>query len=162
GAVDVNSERGVGTTWRLTIPLTLAIIQALTVECAQERYVIPQVAVHELVFIDGKTTKIEYASGAPVYRLRGKLLPLVRLDRALGAAGSAQRVLVTGIGDRRVAIPLDTVTRLEEFERSRIEHAGSRQVVQYRDEILPLVRLADLLGAIPDESGDTVPVVVYS
>ena len=71
-------------------------------------------------------------------------------------------MLVTGIGDRRVAIPLDTVTRLEEFERSRIEHAGSRQVVQYRDEILPLVRLADLLGAIPDESGDTVPVVVYS
>ncbi len=63
---------------------------------------------------------------------------------------------------RRVAIPLDTVTRLEEFERARIEHAGSRQVVQYREEILPLVRLADLLGALPDEPGDTVSVVVYS
>jgi two-component system, chemotaxis family, sensor kinase CheA len=255
GAVDVDSQPGLGTTWRLSIPLTLAIIQALTVECSQERYVIPQVAVHELVYIDGKATRIEYASGAPVYRLRGKLLPLVRLDQTLnlpsegrdegvymlvlqadgrrfglvvdmvlnteevvvkalnarfkdiglyagatilgdgkvalildvaslarrshlaGAAadrarsgeseaaartGATQRLLVTGVGDRRVAIPLDTVTRLEEFERSRIEHTGSREVVQYRDAILPLVRLAHLLGAVPEDTGDTIPVVVYS
>jgi hypothetical protein len=46
-----------------------------------------------------------------------------------------------------VAIPLDTVTRLEEFPRDRIEHAGSREVVQYRGQILPLVRLSHLLGA---------------
>ena len=256
GAVDVDSEIGHGTTWRLSIPLTLAIIQALTIECAGDRYVIPQVAVHELVYIDGKATRIEYASGAPVYRLRGKLLPLVRLDQVLDLSGNAkdegvymivlqadgrrfgmivdrvlnteevvvkalnarfkdvglyagatilgdgkvalildvaslarrsqlatvtadrtrtvaaeestgavtngQRLLVTGVGDRRVAIPLDTVTRLEEFQRTRIEQAGSRQVVQYRDAILPLVRLGDLLGAMTDESGDTVSVVVYS
>ena len=81
GAVSVDSTLGEGTVWRLTIPLTLAIIQALTVDCGDQRYVVPQVAVLELVFIDGQSTKIEYASGAPVYRLRGKLLPLVRLDR---------------------------------------------------------------------------------
>ena len=224
GTVSVDSTPGEGTVWRLNIPLTLAIIQALTVDCGDQRYVIPQVAVLELVFIDGQATKIEYASGAPVYRLRGKLLPLVRLDRALGLeigadqgvyimvlqadgrrfglvvdrvlnteevvvkalnsrfkeigmyagatilgdgkvglildvsslarrnnlsqdserenvaaasrgagrAGSGERLLVTAVGERRVAIPLDTVTRLEEFPRDRIEHAGSREVVQYR------------------------------
>ncbi len=255
GAVDVESTKGEGTTWRLTIPLTLAIIQALTVESAGERYVVPQVAVHELVFIDGEQTKIEYASGAPVYRLRGKLLPLVRLDRtlglsseaddngvyvvvlqadgrrfgmvvdrvlnteevvvkaltsrfkdiglyagatilgdgkvalildvpslarrchlassaereslgagtdALGSGGTVDRLLITGVGDRRVAIPLDTVTRLEEFAKDRIERVGSREVVQYRGQILPLVRLASLLGAYPEEDGETVPVVVYT
>ncbi|MFD1371423.1 chemotaxis protein CheA [Actinoplanes sichuanensis] len=253
GAVSVDSTPGEGTVWRLTIPLTLAIIQALTVDCADQRYVVPQVAVLELVFIDGNTTKVEYASGAPVYRLRGKLLPLVRLDRALGLevggdqgvyimvlqadgrrfglvvdrvlnteevvvkalntrfkdiglyagatilgdgkvglildvsslarrshlavdseretvadkrgqqGGGTERLLVTAVGERRVAIPLDTVTRLEEFPRDRIEHAGSREVVQYRGQILPLVRLSHLLGAYGEElEGDTVSVVVYS
>ncbi|GAB1694716.1 hybrid sensor histidine kinase/response regulator [Krasilnikovia sp. M28-CT-15] len=255
GAVSVDSTPGQGTVWRLTIPLTLAIIQALTVDCGDQRYVVPQVAVLELVFIDGNSTKIEYASGAPVYRLRGKLLPLVRLDRALGfevgsdqgvyimvlqadgrrfglvvdrvlnteevvvkalnsrlkdiglyagatilgdgkvglildisslarrshlgadaerenivgasrAVGTGdrgERLLITAVGERRVAIPLDTVTRLEEFPRDRIEQAGSREVVQYRGQILPLVRLSQLLGAYSEEpEGDTVPVVVYS
>ncbi|MFI5895286.1 chemotaxis protein CheW [Actinoplanes sp. NPDC051513] len=255
GAVSVDSTPNEGTVWRLTIPLTLAIIQALTVDCGEQRYVVPQVAVLELVFIDGSSTKIEYASGAPVYRLRGKLLPLVRLDRALGlevggdqgvyimvlqadgrrfglvvdrvlnteevvvkalnsrfkdiglyagatilgdgkvglildvsslarrshlaadadrkgldassranaGSGNGERLLVTAVGERRVAIPLDTVTRLEEFPRDRIEHAGSREVVQYRGQILPLVRLSHLLGAYGEEpEGDTVSVVVYS
>ncbi|GLY03230.1 MULTISPECIES: chemotaxis protein CheA [Actinoplanes] len=254
GAVSVDSTPGEGTVWRLTIPLTLAIIQALTVDCGEQRYVVPQVAVLELVFIDGQSTKIEYASGAPVYRLRGKLLPLIRLDRALGlevggdqgvyimvlqadgrrfgmvvdrvlnteevvvkalntrfkdiglyagatilgdgkvglildvsslarrshlavdserenvvanskssGGGGVQRLLVTAVGERRVAIPLDTVTRLEEFPRDRIEHAGSREVVQYRGQILPLVRLSHLLGVYGEEiEGDTVSVVVYS
>ncbi|MEV1289835.1 chemotaxis protein CheW [Micromonospora sp. NPDC049679] len=255
GAVDVDSTPGVGTTLRLTIPLTLAIIQALTVECAGERYVVPQVAVHELVFIDGQNTKIEYASGAPVYRLRGKLLPLVRLDRALdlpvggdqgayvivlqadgrrfgmvvdrvlnteevvvkaltarfkdiglyaGAtilgdgkvalildvsslarrshlavasterqaaataleaaakAGPVDRLLIAGVGDRRVAIPLDTVTRLEEFAVDRIERAGMREVVQYRDQILPLARLSHLLGVMTELDEERISVVVYT
>jgi two-component system chemotaxis sensor kinase CheA len=255
GTVTVDSTVGEGTVWRLTIPLTLAIIQALTVDCGDQRYVVPQVSVLELVFIDGQATKIEYASGAPVYRLRGKLLPLVRLDRALGldvsgdqgvyimvlqadgrrfglvvdrvlnteevvvkalnsrfkdiglyagatilgdgkvglildipslarrshlagdteresAIGTsratsttsrAERLLITAVGERRVAIPLDTVTRLEEFPRERIEHAGSREVVQYRGQILPLVRLSHLLGAYAEvDEGETVSVVVYS
>ncbi|SDY82219.1 two-component system, chemotaxis family, sensor kinase CheA [Micromonospora pattaloongensis] len=255
GAVEVDSTPGAGTTLRLTIPLTLAIIQALTVECAGERYVVPQVAVHELVYIDGQTTKIEYASGAPVYRLRGKLLPLVRLDRALDlpvggdqnayvivlqadgrrfgmvvdrvlnteevvvkaltarfkdiglyagatilgdgkvalildvaslarrshlAAGPAERhaaasaleaaaktgpvdrLLIAGVGDRRVAIPLDTVTRLEEFTVDRIERAGMREVVQYRDQILPLARLSHLLGVMTELDEERISVVVYT
>ncbi|WP_306204004.1 chemotaxis protein CheW [Actinoplanes sp. RD1] len=255
GAVSVDSTLGEGTVWRLNIPLTLAIVQALTVDCGDQRYVIPQVAVLELVYIDGNSTKIEYASGAPVYRLRGKLLPLVRLDRALGfdvggdqgvyimvlqadgrrfglvvdrvlnteevvvkalnsrlkdiglysgatilgdgkvglildvsqlarrshlaaegdrenlvgtsragaGTGNGERLLITAVGERRVAIPLDTVTRLEEFPRSRIEQAGSREVVQYRGQILPLMRLSHVLGAYSEvEEGDTVSVVVYS
>ncbi|MEV4512219.1 chemotaxis protein CheW [Dactylosporangium sp. NPDC049525] len=255
GAVDVDSVVGKGTTWRLTIPLTLAIIQALTIECGDERYVIPQVAVHELVYLDGQSGRVvEHAMGAQVYRLRGKLLPLVYLDDTLGLTrdgehdkdvyvavlqaegkrfglvvdrvlnteevvvkpltsrfkdigvyagatllgdgrvalildvaslarraqlaagvepkdtdtavrrgnGNGGRLLIAGVGDRRVAIPLDMVTRLEEFPVERIERTGSREVVQYRDQILPVLRLSHLLGAYETESGPTVPVVVYT
>src|SRR5204863_6143919 len=118
GAVEVDSVPGAGTTWRLSIPLTLAIIQALTVECAGERYVIPQVAAHELVYVDGRTTRIEYAADAPVYRLRGKLLPLVRLDRTLdldsGGRDEGVYLIVLQADARRFGLVVDRVLNTEE------------------------------------------------
>jgi two-component system chemotaxis sensor kinase CheA len=86
GTVDVISTQGVGSTFRMTIPLTLAIIPALTIRCAGRRYAVPQVSVLELVRLSGDHSRggIEHISGAPVYRLRGTLLPLVRLDEQLG------------------------------------------------------------------------------
>ena len=72
-------------------------------------------------------------------------------------------MLVVGVGEaRRVAIPLEMVTRLEEFPVSSIEHVGGREVVQYRDAIVPLVRLGSLLGGGAFGPEDTVLVVVYS
>jgi two-component system chemotaxis sensor kinase CheA len=86
GSVDVTSRLGKGSTFRLTIPLTLAIIPALTIGCAGRRYAVPQVSVLELVRLSGEHARggIELISGAPVYRLRDMLLPLVRLDEQLG------------------------------------------------------------------------------
>jgi len=74
-------------------------------------------------------------------------------------------VLVVGIsGDRRAAIPLDMVTRLEEIPLSSVERVGGREVVQYRGHIMPLVRLSNLLGAYGDMAaeGDGVQLVVYT
>jgi len=86
GSVDVTTRIGKGSTFRLTIPLTLAIIPALTIGCAGRRYAVPQVSVLELVRLSGEHARggIELISGAPVYRLRDMLLPLVRLDEQLG------------------------------------------------------------------------------
>ncbi|MDQ1292385.1 MAG: two-component system, chemotaxis family, sensor kinase CheA [Actinomycetota bacterium] len=86
GSVDVVSKVGKGSTFRLTIPLTLAIIPALTIGCGGGRYAVPQVSVLELVRLSGEHARggIELISGAPVYRLRDMLLPLVRLDEQLG------------------------------------------------------------------------------
>jgi two-component system chemotaxis sensor kinase CheA len=255
GSVDVQSRPGEGTTLKIKIPLTLAIIPALIVETGGERYAIPQVSLLELVRIEAAdvTRSIEMIHGAPVYRLRGRLLPLVSLAHELagvawleeflpetaeatdvhgkavnivvlqaddrqfgllveGVSDSAEIVVkplehhLKGIGtfagatimgdgkvglildviglaqrahvvdtarDRalidiasrsqdaeeettslllfedatggRMAIPLVLVDRLEEFSISAVERSGPQEVVQYRDEILPIFDVSTLL-----------------
>jgi two-component system chemotaxis sensor kinase CheA len=77
GTVDIHSTLGQGTTVRVKIPLTLAIIPALIVTCSGERYAIPQVSLLELVRLKAEEVSkgIELVHGAPVYRLRGRLRP---------------------------------------------------------------------------------------
>lgn len=86
GSIDVISELGKGSTMRIKIPLTLAIIPALMIESKGERYAIPQVSLVELVRLEEANKDIEMINGTPVYRLRGRLLPLVYLDELLGTA----------------------------------------------------------------------------
>jgi two-component system, chemotaxis family, sensor kinase CheA len=259
GAIDVSSVTGAGTSFHVRIPLTLAIIPALTVLCAGDRYAIPTVNLAQLVRLEGRQAQagIERISGTPVYRLRGNLLPLIYLDRELGVAepdpverdtvqivvlqaedrrfglvvdgvldtqeivvkplgsqlqrvhlyagatilgdGSvalildvlalAQRAHLAGSGreqtraapddadgdrpragaallvvsagrDRQVAIPLEQVTRLEEFPAASVEYVGSRELVQYGEEILPLVRLAGDPGSAAEADDAALTVVV--
>ena len=266
GAVDIQSAPGQGTTVRVKIPLTLAIIPALIASCRGQRFAIPQVSLLELVRLDTSGGKgIERVHGAPVYRLRGRLLPLIYLDRELGIGaatgdgesraavnivvlqaeerqfglivdeitdteeivvkplgkqlksisaysgatimgdgrvalildvpGLAQKAKVVdahqaardaahadasspGMSDERalllaengsqgrVAIPLSMVARLEEFPASVIEHAGAQAVMQYRGQIIPLVRLSEIIP--PSSAAETladsasIQVVVYS
>jgi two-component system chemotaxis sensor kinase CheA len=92
GSVDIHSELGQGTTIKFKIPLTLAIIPALIITSGGERFAIPQVSLLELVRIEGPDGKngIETVFNAPVFRLRGKLLPLVYLNRTLELGGTSE------------------------------------------------------------------------
>lgn len=85
GTVDLQSQLGAGTTLKIKIPLTLAIIPALIVTSSQDRFAIPQVNLLELVRLeaDQASAQVEFIHGAPIYRLRGQLLPLVYLNREL-------------------------------------------------------------------------------
>jgi two-component system chemotaxis sensor kinase CheA len=85
GKVELDSHTGKGTTLRMRIPLTLAIIPALIVRSVNQSFALPQGALSELVHIPpGQvSTAIQWIENAPLYRLRGKLLPLVFLDRML-------------------------------------------------------------------------------
>jgi two-component system chemotaxis sensor kinase CheA len=238
GTLELTSERGRGTTLRIQIPLTLAIVPALMITVAGDRYAIPQGSLVELVRLelDAARDAIAVIDGSPILRLRGQLLPLVHLRdvlqvgdtsrdehvnvvvvsaderlfglvvdeiddteeivvkplgkelKALGVyAGAtilgdghialildvpgvaaraglradsrsrapadatatkhearrrAERLLVfrTAEGERS-AIPVDAVARLEEIPERAIERTGHAEVVQYRDELLPIVRL---------------------
>lgn len=88
GIVDLQSKQGEGTTIRLKIPLTLAIVPAMIIRCEQDQYAIPQVKLVELLRIENgnSETKIEMLQGRQVLRLRGNLLPIMNLKQFLGFA----------------------------------------------------------------------------
>ncbi|MGA8937675.1 MAG: hybrid sensor histidine kinase/response regulator [Acidobacteriaceae bacterium] len=101
GTVDVANRSGMGTTLKIKIPLTLAIIPGLIVTVRSDgsnrtgatyvhRFVIPQANLVELVRLEGEKARkqIEHIHGAEVYRRRGKLLPLVYLSEILGLVPS--------------------------------------------------------------------------
>lgn len=261
GVVDLISRAGEGTTVRIKIPLTLAIIPGLVVSCGGEQFIIPQVRLLELLRLEGKVEKrqIERIHGTPVYRRRGNLLPIAYLrqvlslgdaddegdvlnivvlqveDRQFGlvvdAINDTQEIVVkplgkqlkglsvyagatimgdgkvalildvVGIGQQagviaesreqnrqkenelsrqgesgqtfllfragsfeRLAVPLSLVTRLEEFPQRLIERASGKLVVQYREDILELIRLDQALdqGAGESPLSDPVQVIVFS
>jgi two-component system chemotaxis sensor kinase CheA len=122
GTVDVESTPGQGTTIRTKIPLTLAIIPALIVGSGGERYAIPQVSLLELVWLDAEHAlhKIEWLHGVPVYRLRGKLLPLVFLDEQLQLEATRQEgdelnIVVLQADERPFGLVVDVIRDTEEI-----------------------------------------------
>jgi two-component system chemotaxis sensor kinase CheA len=116
GTVDIHSRRGAGTTVRVHVPLTLAIMPALVVHVAGERFAIPQAAVSELVPVR-KTggSRIEGLASTPVMRIRGRLVPLVFLDTFLGlraetACREAGTVVLVRVDDREYGLVVDAST----------------------------------------------------
>ncbi|MGK7867247.1 hybrid sensor histidine kinase/response regulator [Falsiroseomonas sp. E2-1-a20] len=126
GTIDVTSTEGRGTGFTIKIPLTLAIVSALIVEVAGERFAIPQIGVLELVRVGGgSSTRVERIKDAPVLRLRDRLLPLVSLGRVLGLdeEGAAPIregvdvgfVVVTQVGANVFGIIVDRLFDTEEI-----------------------------------------------
>src|SRR5690349_14415502 len=128
GTVDVKSSQGSGTSFVIKIPLTLAIVAALIVEIAGERFAFPQLSVLELVRVGGEQ-RIERIKSAPVLRLRQKLLPLVDVKKALRlrTGDAANRfVVVTQAGAQIFGAVVDNVFHTEEIVikpmSSRLRH----------------------------------------
>ena len=255
GTVDLKSVAGGGTTFTIKIPLTLAIVSALIVEAAGERFAVPQLSVLELVRLGGAGEhRIERIKDTPVLRLRSRLLPLLHLRdvlrlgdgereagfvvviqvgnqvfgtvvdgvlhteeivikpmssklrhiavfsgttilgdgsvimivdpnglaQALGRGAQAAQaddapelkqsaeaagedtvsLLVFRAGSQRPkAVPLALVTRLEEIDCRRIEISDGRHLVQYRDQLMPLLRI-DTETGLKKEGAQ--PILVFS
>ncbi|NUQ62000.1 MAG: chemotaxis protein CheW [Pirellulales bacterium] len=129
GTVGVETEVGAGTTLEIRLPLTLAIVPSLIVRCGGQRFAIPQASISELVRVKAEETRsrIQRIHDAEVIRLRGELLPLVRLERALGLAGDrgpsgkgalvqqATHVIVVETGALRYGIRVDGLHDSEEI-----------------------------------------------
>jgi two-component system chemotaxis sensor kinase CheA len=128
GTVDVDSNPGQGTTIQITLPLTLAIIPSLIIQSGEERFAIPQVNISELVRLrrEEMAKRLDLVKSAEVLRLRGSLLPLVRLREVLGfglpnvAATEADpqattNIIVVESGQQRFGIVVDALHDSEEI-----------------------------------------------
>jgi len=248
GMIDIQSELNKGTTIHLRIPLTLAIIKALSITAAGQSFTIPQTHITELLRIkdDSKIGGIEYVHETPVFRFRGKLIPLINLAELLQIKGKSETqskpnhlvilqaedrqfgllvdsvkdtneivvkplpsrlkgvgcfagvtimgdglvqlildvsgvarlgrvlpkirdlgikdlsaqdeikadnqsageglLLVSAGGESQIAIPLEQVVRLEEFRPYQLEKTGEMHLVQYREGIMPIYNLGNILG----------------
>lgn len=123
GTVEVSSRAGLGTTVRMKIPLTLAIIPALLVTSGGERFAIPQVSLLELVRIEAQNVEkaVERVQDEPVYRLRGQLLPLIYLNQELQLTvetptpPSGCNIIVLHAEGRQFGLVVDNVNDSEEI-----------------------------------------------
>ncbi|WKA29043.1 hybrid sensor histidine kinase/response regulator [Bradyrhizobium roseum] len=256
GTIDIKSVAGEGSSVTIKIPLTLAIVSALIVEAAGDRFAIPQLSVVELVRARANSEhRIERIKDTAVLRLRNKLLPLMHLKKllkiddgsssdpengfivvtqvgsqtfgivvdgvfhteeivvkpmstklrhidmfsgntilgdgavimiidpngiakALGASGSSAHELADdasaahAIGGEQLtsllvfragssqpkAVPLGLVTRLEEVAADKIELSNGRHMVQYRDQLMPLVQIA----GVTIQTQGSQPILVFA
>jgi two-component system chemotaxis sensor kinase CheA len=117
GSIDLQSRLGRGTSIKIRIPLTLAIVPALIVTSQGERYAIPQVNVLELVGLDAEQAgrDIERIHNVPVYRLRGNVLPLVYLQQVLQQAPTAAVIVVLQADERQFGLVVDAVSDTQEI-----------------------------------------------
>ncbi len=121
GVVDLMSRPGEGTTVRIKIPLTLAIIPGLVVHAGTERFVIPQASLLELVRLEGEgRRKVEFIQGSPVYRRRGRLLPLLSLSGILGFENDWERheamhIVVLQAENRQFGLVVDGISDTQEI-----------------------------------------------
>jgi two-component system chemotaxis sensor kinase CheA len=125
GTIEFSSKEGSGSIFTIKIPLTLAIVSALIVECGGERFAIPQISVLELVRASAHSeSSIELINEAPVLRLRDRLLPLVLLSHLLRLDGSAKApdlardekfIVVCQVGTYRFGVIVDRVFDTEEI-----------------------------------------------
>ncbi|HKB00764.1 MAG TPA: chemotaxis protein CheA [Gemmataceae bacterium] len=179
GTVDIDSRPRRGTTVRMKIPLTLAIIPALTVTAGGDRYAIPQVSLLELVRLEGEQVRkgVEQVHGAPVYRLRGNLLPLVYLDRELGVESGRRtghdelNIVVLQADDRQFGLVVGDIHDTEEIVVKPLQKQvkgiaafsaatimGDGQVALILD-VLGLAQRAGVVSGARDRALDEKPAV---
>ena len=124
GTIEFSSKEGSGSIFTIKIPLTLAIVSALIVECGGERFAIPQISVLELVRASAHSeSSIEMINAAPVLRLRDRLLPLVLLSHLLRLDGEVSAelerdekfIVVCQVGTYRFGVIVDRVFDTEEI-----------------------------------------------
>jgi len=117
GSIEINTVRGKGTTVKIKIPLTLAIIPALIVTSGNYRYAIPQVNLKELVNVEPEKDLLKLGN-TEFYRLRGEIIPVLRLSEILkdnGKKVEQRNLVILTTGERFIGLLVDKIFASEEI-----------------------------------------------
>jgi len=118
GTVDLDSRKDIGSTITIKLPLTLAIVQGLLVQCDEDVFVLPLSSVHETVKADG--TEVYYVNQRPVFRLRDEIIPLINLTAMINAdtdgllMSERPYIVVVGLAERKLGLMIDRFLGQEE------------------------------------------------
>ncbi len=119
GSVEIQSRPGDGTTLRIRIPLTMAIISAMLVRAGGQMFAVPQMSVQELLAAPTDSGEWSEVAGQRFFRLRGQLLPVVPLIDSLGMQPandtSSRSIVVVYAGNRRIGLQVDEILGSEEL-----------------------------------------------
>ncbi|BAY98186.1 CheW-like domain protein [Tolypothrix tenuis PCC 7101] len=120
GSIEIDSQLGQGTTFKLKIPLTLAIISALIISSGGDFYAIPQGNLQELVRLEMEQglNNIEIFYDVPVYRLRGELVPLIYLNQILQVSATNSEllsILIIQADNYRFGLVVDSIEDIQEI-----------------------------------------------
>jgi two-component system chemotaxis sensor kinase CheA len=108
GFVEVETKQDIGTTFILTLPITLAIIKALIVRVGAERFAVPLTSMSETLIVEHKD--IQTIEWKEVYYLRGDMLPMIRVSKYFNLPGDESDrsfAVVVGFGERKVGLLVD-------------------------------------------------------
>lgn len=131
GYVEVVTKKDVGSTFRISLPLTLAIMQAMMVRIGSEYYSLPQSMIEETLRV--KRQDIKDITGQQVLTIRGKVLPLFVMSELLGVRSADAReqensyVLVASVAERRFCIVVDELLGQEEVVLKAINGVESEE-----------------------------------
>ncbi len=158
GHIELASEEGKGSTFTIKIPLTLAIVSALIVESAGERFAIPQLSVQELVMAnnDGEN-KIENIKGSSVFRLRDHLLPLVSLQELLKFSTPDLEAL----SEQMQQLQAEADADLPDAAKEDASQSNEPQKEPSKNEYIVVIQVGSYsFGIIVDRVFDTEEIVV--
>ncbi len=157
GMIDIESELGKGTTFIIKLPLTLAIIQGLLVKVKDETYALPLSSVVEVVAIN--LDSVYTVSHQEVIRIRQEVIPILRLDRALGVENPREDlenryVVNVGLGMQRIGLVVDELLGQQEIViKSLGEYLGgitgiAGSTILGDGRVIMIIDVADLIQSI--------------
>ena len=166
GTVAISATPGHGTIFKITFPLTLAIIDGMLVSCGEERYIIPALSIVES-FLPTEEMMMSFAERGELVIVRNRVLPLFRLDRLLGIDGAKKDptesliVVLESMG-RKLALQVDEVITLQQVVIKKLDRELSQSkfvagAAILSDGLVGLILNVEELGSLCQDEHPTTP-----